>query len=114
MNKRLGLLLGVLITCSSPTWAAEKAHGVKVVSPDRFHLDAGELSLGAGAQVLAAEQQHGMLDESVVQHFERCGIDWPGEVETGDLSGEAWVEGLDIHREGSVQAGVGRRARAAG
>lgn len=46
MNKRLGLLLGVLITCSSPIWAAEKAHGVKVVSPDRFHLDAGELSLG--------------------------------------------------------------------
>lgn len=44
MNKRLGLLLGVLITCSSSTWAAE--HGVKVVSPDRFHLNAGDLSLG--------------------------------------------------------------------
>ena len=46
MNKRLGWLLGVLITCSSFTWAAEKDHGVKVVSPDRFHLDAGDLSLG--------------------------------------------------------------------
>ncbi|WP_455824138.1 alpha/beta hydrolase [Pseudomonas graminis] len=46
MNKRLGLLLGVLMTCSSSTWAAEKAHGVKVVSPDRFHLEAGDLSLG--------------------------------------------------------------------
>lgn len=44
MNKRLGLLLGLLITCSSSTWAAE--HGVKVVSPDRFHLDAGDLSVG--------------------------------------------------------------------
>lgn len=43
MKKRLGLLLGLLITCSS-AWAAE--HGVKVVSPDRFHLDAGDLSLG--------------------------------------------------------------------
>ncbi len=46
MNKRLGLLLGLLITCSSSTWAAE--HGVKVVSPDRFHLDAGDLSVGLG------------------------------------------------------------------
>ena len=44
MNKRLGLLLGLLITCSTPTWAAE--HGVKEVSPDRFHLDAGDLSVG--------------------------------------------------------------------
>ncbi|NVZ95715.1 alpha/beta hydrolase [Pseudomonas sp. D6002] len=44
MNKRLGLLLGLLITCSSSTWAAE--HGVKVVSPDRFNLDAGDLSVG--------------------------------------------------------------------
>ncbi|KAA0949451.1 alpha/beta hydrolase [Pseudomonas sp. ANT_H14] len=43
MNKRLGLLLGLLMTCTS-TWAAE--HGVKVISPDRFHLDAGDLSLG--------------------------------------------------------------------
>ena len=46
MNKRLGLLFGVMIACSSATWAAEKEHGVKVVSPDRFHLDAGDLSLG--------------------------------------------------------------------
>ncbi len=43
MNKRLGLLLGLVLTCST-TLAAE--HGVKVVSPDRFHLDAGDLSLG--------------------------------------------------------------------
>ncbi len=43
MNKRLGLLLGLMLTCST-TLAAE--HGVKVVSPDRFHLDAGDLSLG--------------------------------------------------------------------
>ncbi|CRM71139.1 hypothetical protein [Pseudomonas sp. 24 E 13] len=42
MNKRLGLLLGVLVSCC--TLAAE--HGVKVVSPDRFHLEAGDLSLG--------------------------------------------------------------------
>ncbi len=42
MKKRLGLLLGLLVTCS--TWAAE--HGVKDVSPDRFHLEAGDLSLG--------------------------------------------------------------------
>ena len=46
MNKRLGLLLGLMMTCSSFTWAAEKEHGVKVVSPDRFQLDAGALSLG--------------------------------------------------------------------
>lgn len=46
MNKRLGLLLSVMMTCSTVTWAAEKDHGVKVVSPDRFHLDAGDLSLG--------------------------------------------------------------------
>ncbi|MCF5693268.1 alpha/beta hydrolase [Pseudomonas sp. PA-1-2A] len=42
MIKRLGLLLGVLVSCC--TLAAE--HGVKVVSPDRFHLEAGDLSLG--------------------------------------------------------------------
>ncbi|PKH22974.1 hypothetical protein [Pseudomonas fluorescens] len=42
MNKRLGLLLGVLV--SGCTLAAE--HGVKVISPDRFHLEAGDLSLG--------------------------------------------------------------------
>ncbi|MGR3965518.1 alpha/beta hydrolase [Pseudomonas sp. 910_23] len=42
MIKRLGLLLGVFVSCC--TLAAE--HGVKVVSPDRFHLEAGELSLG--------------------------------------------------------------------
>jgi len=42
MNKRLGLLLGVLVSCC--TLAAE--HGIKVVSPDRFHLEAGDLSLG--------------------------------------------------------------------
>lgn len=42
MNKRWGLLLALLVSCS--TLAAE--HGVKVVSPDRFHLDAGDLSLG--------------------------------------------------------------------
>lgn len=45
MNKRLGLALGLLMSCSAPVWAA-KAHGVKEVSPDRFHLDAGDLSLG--------------------------------------------------------------------
>ncbi|WP_426134602.1 alpha/beta hydrolase [Pseudomonas sp. PWP3-1b2] len=45
MNKRLGLLLGLMITCST-TWAAEKEQGVKEVSPDRFHLDGGDLSLG--------------------------------------------------------------------
>ncbi|MCD7082367.1 alpha/beta hydrolase, partial [Pseudomonas sp. MAFF 311095] len=47
MNKRLGLLLGALVTCSA--LAAEpvvKEHGVKEVSPDRFHLEAGDLSLG--------------------------------------------------------------------
>ncbi|MCM2361695.1 alpha/beta hydrolase [Pseudomonas sp. SR18] len=42
MNKRLGLLLGLVVSCSA--LAAE--HGVKIVSPDRFHLDAGDLSLG--------------------------------------------------------------------
>lgn len=46
MNKRLGLLLSALAMCSSATWAAEKEHGVKVVSPDRFQLEAGALSLG--------------------------------------------------------------------
>ncbi|MGZ0716861.1 alpha/beta hydrolase [Pseudomonas palleroniana] len=46
MNQRLGLLLGVMMTCSTSAWAAEKAHGVKVVSPERFHLQAGDLSLG--------------------------------------------------------------------
>ena len=43
MNTRWGMLLGLLVTCCAPTWAAE--HGVKVVSPERFHLDAGDLSL---------------------------------------------------------------------
>ena len=43
MNVRLGWLLGLMLTCSTP-WAAE--HGVKVISPDRFHLEAGDLSLG--------------------------------------------------------------------
>jgi len=42
MNKRMGWLLALLVSCS--TLAAE--HGVKVVSPDRLHLDAGDLSLG--------------------------------------------------------------------
>lgn len=42
MNKRLGLLMGLVVSCSA--LAAE--HGVKIVSPDRFHLDAGDLSLG--------------------------------------------------------------------
>ena len=46
MNKRLGLLLGLMLTCSTATLAAEKNHGVKVVSPDRFHLETGDLSLG--------------------------------------------------------------------
>ncbi len=43
MTKRLGLLLGLMLACST-TLAAE--HGVNVVSPDRFHLDAGDLSVG--------------------------------------------------------------------
>ncbi|MDQ0742508.1 alpha/beta hydrolase [Pseudomonas sp. W4I3] len=42
MNKRMGWLLALLVSCS--TLAAE--HGVKVVSPDRLHLDAGDLSVG--------------------------------------------------------------------
>jgi pimeloyl-ACP methyl ester carboxylesterase len=42
MNKPWGVLLGVLV--SSSTLAAE--HGVAVVSPERFHLQAGDLSLG--------------------------------------------------------------------
>ncbi|AZF07472.1 alpha/beta hydrolase [Pseudomonas sp. R5-89-07] len=42
MNKRMGWLLALLMSCS--VLAAE--HGVKMVSPDRFHLDAGDLSLG--------------------------------------------------------------------
>ncbi|MBA1428301.1 alpha/beta hydrolase [Pseudomonas orientalis] len=42
MIKRWGLLLGLSVSCC--TLAAE--HGVKVVSPDRFHLEAGDLSLG--------------------------------------------------------------------
>jgi pimeloyl-ACP methyl ester carboxylesterase len=42
MNRRLGVLLGLLLTCSA--WGAE--HGVKDVSPERLHLDAGDLSLG--------------------------------------------------------------------
>lgn len=44
MNTPLGLALGVLMLCSGATWAA--GQGVKVLSPERFHLDAGELSLG--------------------------------------------------------------------
>ncbi|MBN2993732.1 alpha/beta hydrolase [Pseudomonas cedrina subsp. fulgida] len=46
MNKPLGLLFGLMLCCSTATWAAEKEQGVKVVSPDRFHLQAGDLSLG--------------------------------------------------------------------
>ena len=42
MNKRLGLLLGLLVSCS--TWAA--GHGAKEASLDRFPLEAGDLSLG--------------------------------------------------------------------
>lgn len=44
MHTRLRMLLGVLVACSASTWAAE--HGVKAVSPERFHLPAGDLSLG--------------------------------------------------------------------
>ncbi|MBJ2247985.1 alpha/beta hydrolase [Pseudomonas haemolytica] len=46
MNRRLGLVLGLVASCCTTTWADEKTHGVKVVSPDRFHLEAGDLSLG--------------------------------------------------------------------
>ncbi|WDG41833.1 alpha/beta hydrolase [Pseudomonas synxantha] len=46
MNRRFGLVLGLLASWSTATWAVEKAHGVKVVSPDRFHLEAGDLSVG--------------------------------------------------------------------
>ncbi len=42
MNKQWGWLLGLLVSCS--TLAAE--HGVSVVSPARFHMEAGDLSLG--------------------------------------------------------------------
>ncbi|MCK6187843.1 alpha/beta hydrolase [Pseudomonas sp. EYE_354] len=42
MNKRWGWLLGLLVSCSP--LAAE--HGVKVVSPERFQLEGGDLSLG--------------------------------------------------------------------
>jgi pimeloyl-ACP methyl ester carboxylesterase len=42
MNKRLGLLLGLLVSCS--TWAA--GHGAKQASLDRFPLEAGDLSVG--------------------------------------------------------------------
>lgn len=42
MNKQWGVLLGLLVCCS--TLAAE--HGVKEVSPERFHLQAGDLSVG--------------------------------------------------------------------
>ncbi|RQO51102.1 alpha/beta hydrolase [Pseudomonas sp. KBW05] len=42
MNKRLGLLLGLLVSCS--TWAA--GHGAKEASLDRFPLEAGDLSVG--------------------------------------------------------------------
>ena len=44
MNTRCGWLLGLLITCSTATLAAGQA--VKVISPDRFTLQAGDLSLG--------------------------------------------------------------------
>ncbi|WP_248751316.1 alpha/beta hydrolase [Pseudomonas sp. MWU15-20650] len=46
MNRRLGFVLGALATFCANTWAAEKAHAINVVSPDRFHLEAGDLSLG--------------------------------------------------------------------
>ncbi|WLH67814.1 alpha/beta hydrolase [Pseudomonas sp. FP2309] len=42
MNKRWGWLLGLLVSCSP--LAAE--HGVKVISPERFQLEGGDLSLG--------------------------------------------------------------------
>ena len=42
MNKRLGLLLGLLVSCS--TWAA--GHGANEASLDRFPLAAGDLSVG--------------------------------------------------------------------
>jgi pimeloyl-ACP methyl ester carboxylesterase len=42
MNKRLGLLLGLLVSCS--TWAA--GHGAKEANLDRFPLAAGDLSVG--------------------------------------------------------------------
>ncbi|AZF60269.1 alpha/beta hydrolase [Pseudomonas sp. R11-23-07] len=42
MNKRWGLLLGFWVSCS--TLAAD--HDAKVAGLDRFHLDAGDLSLG--------------------------------------------------------------------
>ncbi|MDN3567195.1 hypothetical protein QWZ14_22680 [Paeniroseomonas aquatica] len=69
----------------------------------------GEARPGAGLRLLAAEQQHGMVEEGVVQHLERRGIDRAGEVEAGDLGGEA---GLDVHGRGSRQgraAGLGGR-----
>ncbi|NNA90989.1 alpha/beta hydrolase [Pseudomonas gessardii] len=44
MNKRCGWLLGVMITSATATQAAGQA--VKVVSPERFSLQAGDLSLG--------------------------------------------------------------------
>lgn len=44
MNSRCAWLLGLLITCSTATLAAGQA--VKVISPDRFTLQAGDLSLG--------------------------------------------------------------------
>jgi hypothetical protein len=40
MNKRSGWLLAVVNHLT--TWAAE--HGVKEVSPDRFHLKSGEIA----------------------------------------------------------------------
>ncbi|MFN3358503.1 MAG: alpha/beta hydrolase [Pseudomonas sp.] len=42
MNKRWGWLLGLWVSCSP--LAAE--HGVKVISPERFQLEGGDLSLG--------------------------------------------------------------------
>lgn len=46
MNKRSALLLGVMLACSTATWAARSEHAAKVAGLDRFHLDAGDLSLG--------------------------------------------------------------------
>ncbi|KAF6687226.1 alpha/beta hydrolase [Pseudomonas sp. EKM23D] len=43
MHKRSGLLLSMCLACST---AGAVEHGVKVVSPERFQLEAGALSLG--------------------------------------------------------------------
>lgn len=44
MSKRAGWLLGLMIGCATTPFAAGQA--VKVVSPERFSLQAGDLSLG--------------------------------------------------------------------